>query len=144
MRKLIKRIELAINGAGVGYSIESVAAPQAETAFSLVYSDSGEAFEFADQADALKHVAARQSANRAKAVLEALREPTHAMLVAASQSRSGSGLGIWQAMIDAALAEGRAADAAPSSDWVITPRTGRDAGLNDDATADRRSREANG
>jgi hypothetical protein len=113
MKDMIERVKAAIFGADCdfGYSIRLTGHVDGVSEYTLTYSDGSEPLTFADYAEASEHTESRRNEVRARAAIEAMREPTETMrqagadnlFAAASDDWKDDAGGIWTAMIDAAL-----------------------------------------
>lgn len=116
MSEMVERVARAIDEADVGYSINLTRLVDGVSTYTLRYHGLSDLLEFGSYDEASEHVRAARDERRARAAIEALMEPTDAMLdaVADEEDRRGIPSGVigaliaeeaWPLMIQAALKE---------------------------------------
>lgn len=110
MNEILERVADALERAEVGYHLCLTRLVDGVSTYTLTYDDDSPPLEFDDNSDAYAHIAAKKRLKAAKLAIEAMREPTEAMIEKGIWSRSESGryeprdiaVTIYQAMVDAA------------------------------------------
>lgn len=102
---MIERVATAIERADLGWSINLVKLVDGCSTYRVDYHDGSEPVEIDGYEAALESAEKRRRVLRARAAIEALREPTEAMLGANMKNSTNTALERWQAAIDAALSE---------------------------------------
>lgn len=108
---MIERVGRAIREADeIGYSISLARLVDGVTTYELDYGGGESPLEFETHSEALEHVVARRNCARARAAIEAMREPTPEMRAFIRQSPHDPALADraelgWYRGIDAALKE---------------------------------------
>ena len=104
MSEMVERVARAIREADIGYSIRLTRLVDDEATYTLTR-PGHEPMEFASHDEALEHVSALRDAERARAAIEAMREPTVAILVGGNHCQPGSYSAekVWVERIDTAL-----------------------------------------
>lgn len=102
MTSMVERVADAMEDADVGYSIQLVRLVDGVSTYHLTDSDRGPALHFGSHSSASEYIQKKNRLLRARAAIEAMREPTEAMAAAGSDEVT-NGKQTWHAMIDAAL-----------------------------------------
>ncbi|MQX90295.1 hypothetical protein [Sinorhizobium meliloti] len=115
MSTMVERVARAIDEADVGYSINLTRLVDGVSTYTLRYHGVSDLLEFGSYDEASEHVRATRDERRARAAIEAMMEPTEAMLRCADEvvltdeeihrGPFEMSKAEWQAMIQAALKE---------------------------------------
>ncbi|MDX0897400.1 hypothetical protein GOD90_10385 [Sinorhizobium medicae] len=112
MSTMIERVATAIDEADVGYHINLTKLVDGVSTYTLRYHGVPDTLEFDSYDGASEHVSLTRNERRARAVIEAMREPTQEMVARGSWASYGGGeigstgsKNAWRKMIDADLKE---------------------------------------